>query len=96
MKNQTDPSSLLNLDPNEIGTGLFLVPDPNQADYGAATKLTVQDITYGEAVVRGTFSMAFKWIKGGTKIPNKPCGQPCVASCVEIGCLCNYATGRCE
>lgn len=98
--NQTNQELLDDLRPDELGTGLFLVPDVKSDVFGAARKIAISDITYDEALRRGAFTMGFKWV------PNKVapfsdllearCGQRCVWTCVELGCVCNRARGICE
>jgi hypothetical protein len=99
MINETNPGWLEGLDPDSLGIGLFLVPDVSSDQFGAAQKLMVPDITYPQCVQRGMFTIAFKWVPhsvGTTSADLETrCGQPCVRTCVERGCICNPITGVC-
>jgi hypothetical protein len=101
MRDQTDRDWLKGWKQNDLGTALYLVPE----DIGKSLRGSlVQDVTYGEARAIGGMRLAheMKWIPhshaGFTDILSRggACGQPCTDSCVELGCLCNQATKRCE
>jgi hypothetical protein len=90
--NQTKPFSL-DTDQN-IGTGVFAVPDPENPEFGAAKAVVVPRITYQECVMRGEFTMAFKWIPGPQAYIECPVvGERCVKDCGHDYCLC--VRGRC-
>jgi hypothetical protein len=91
--NQTKPS-YLSVD-EKFGTGVFAVPDPKKPEFGAAIAVVVPNITYQDCVMRGEFTIAFKWIPGAQahtiKCPVE--GEPCVEDCGHDYCLC--VKGRC-
>jgi hypothetical protein len=94
--NQTDPSYLESGDSSEEGTGIFAVPDPQNAEFGAAKAIVVAGIKYTECVLRGEFTMAYKWIPKRIMAAVTKCpvaGQRCVRDCGHDSCLC--VRGRC-
>ena len=62
MQNQTEQDWLENLEPNALGTGLFLLPDVHSDKSGATRGVFVPDITYIQCVQRGWRTISFKWI----------------------------------
>jgi hypothetical protein len=95
--NQTNPAHLEPKEPNEKGTGVFAVPDPQSGEFGAAKAIIVNGITYDECVKRAEFTMAFKWIPQRLSSAVIPCpvkGERCVKDCGDdYYCLC--VKGRC-
>ncbi|SDQ36478.1 hypothetical protein SAMN05445850_0405 [Paraburkholderia tuberum] len=102
MLNQTNPDDLFDIQPEELGTGYFLIPDVESDEYGAATKVPKTDITYSDCIRRGEFTMGYRWV------PNRKaqdleaanatnCKGPCNGECWRRGhdCVCNDAQGRC-
>lgn len=104
MKNQTDLDSLSDMslyELNNLGTGIFLIPNVESSIYADAKKVFVPDITYGDCVRRGEFAMAFKWVPHSEatflELSTARCTcRPCISSCVEKSCICNERTGRCQ
>jgi hypothetical protein len=96
VQNQTDPAVLSQGKPDDLGTGVFAIPDPTSPDYGATTKILVDDITYQECVKRGHATVAFKWVphKNGamdSELKDSKCaiaGARCVDRCAPPGCMC--------
>src|SRR4051812_42045388 len=94
VQNQTDPAILSQGKQDDLGTGVFAIPDPTSPDYGATTKVLVDKITYQECVKRGLATVAFKWVphKNGAINPeliDSKCpiaGVRCVDRCVPPGC----------
>jgi hypothetical protein len=101
-QNQTDPKWLNPADPDELGTGLFLVADVQTTEQPLATKREpVKDLTYLACIQRGHLTIAFKWIPhriaSYSTIANKVCNpEPCVLTCVEAGCICDPVSGVCK
>lgn len=62
-KNQTNAKSIeaLKKKPNAIGTGLFLVPAPENGVLEYRT-VAVANLDYSECVKRGHTTVAFSWI----------------------------------
>ena len=95
-QNQTDPGALIQGKPNDLGTGVFAIPDPTSSDYGATRKVLVDGLTYQECVKRGLSTVAFKWVphKHGAQAPELKdsicaiAGARCVDRCAPPGCLC--------
>ncbi len=101
MDNQTSLAILSNIQPTDLGTGIFLLPDVESPIFGAAIKRCIADIIYPECVKRGQFAMAFKWVPNSAmtfqQIQINACGQLlCVDSCAPEGCVCNRAQGICQ
>jgi hypothetical protein len=61
-KDQTDPKGLEASEFDDLGTGLFLIPDVQKEELDAQLKVFVPDITYHECIKRGKHTMAFRWI----------------------------------
>lgn len=59
---QTDQTWLEGLSPQQLGTGIFLIPDVHSKQFGAAQRVLVQNITYSDCARRGICAMAFKWV----------------------------------
>ena len=108
MYDQTDPQQTANVAPDELGTGLFLVPPPNPFPttraIGVLVASQILDVTYRECRVIAALrdAHAMKWVPhrvglfGDLQATRGTCGQPCTGTCVEIGCLCNEITHRCQ
>lgn len=100
MHNQTDPTDLLDIEPTDLGTGIFLIPDIQDPQFGAMRKEFIPDISYLECVRRGSFAFAFKWVPqtvaSEAQLRHSNCSAPCVQTCVMKGCLCNTSRGVCE
>jgi hypothetical protein len=95
LQDQTDPNWLGQ--PDELGTGIFLVPDVTKAVPRAVNKMWVQTITYTDCQIRGTLTVAFKWVPNRVAsfidMQSKPCvPHTCVDTCVEPGCVCKDGT----
>jgi hypothetical protein len=89
---QTDAAEVQKVDPLHRGSGVFAVPDPEQATYMAYTKKVVPNITYPECRQRGAFCIAFKWVPRTldaaiTTCPQPPNGMLCVKSCANDVCF---------
>ncbi|MCL5999203.1 MAG: hypothetical protein M1546_24535 [Chloroflexi bacterium] len=102
MKNQTDPNWLEGLQPEQLGTGLFLLPDVFSERYAAMIVAAVPQITYPQCVLRGMFAVAYKWVPERIASfeqlqEDVDCGDtmPCAGQCRRLGCMCNDATGLC-
>lgn len=102
MWDQTDRTWLVGVNPDEeLGTGLYLVPDPRPNDPDAVRKVLDQDITYNECRTRGDTSgaRAIKWvphtIASYPMVTSTACGAPCQDTCVEFGCVCNERKQLC-
>lgn len=61
-KDQTDPKWLDASEFDDLGTGLFLVPDVLKEELDAKQKIFVPNITYIECVKRGKHTIVFRWI----------------------------------
>ncbi len=100
MQNQTNVDWLVDLGSDQLGTGLFLIPDVRVNVFGAAFKHLIPDITYTDCIMRGAFVIAVKWvphtIADFQTLQGTGCGRRCVATCVEPGCICNPYRGQCE
>jgi hypothetical protein len=80
VKNQTEEKWLEFSNPEDLGTGIFLIPDVKSDKFGAAQKLVVPDITYPQCVQRGMFTIAFKWVPHSVASASElevPCEQQC-------------------
>ena len=103
MKNQTNISWLRDYPNDNLGLGVFLVPNPFSEQFGAAHKVSVPSISYPECIKRGSFCIAFQWIPqtmvSDLNIDTEttvPQGEKCVDYCYEPGTLCNEQTGVCQ
>jgi hypothetical protein len=91
-QNQTDPQWLRAAGTTKLGTGIFLIADVTRPGPDAFRKQLVRDLTYTQCLERGTFALAFKWIPTSvasySSLADAACGEPCVDTCVEFGCVC--------
>lgn len=100
MKNQTEPNWVIEYG-DENGLGLFLVPDPQSETFGAAKVVEANGISYDSCLVRGYFTIAFKWIPQtilgqAENEPDHKCKGRCVETCRDPLCICNRVNGRCQ
>lgn len=91
-KNQT-LEDWLPLEDAELGTGVFLVADPQKTSGPAARTLLVKDITFSECVRRGAYAISFKWVprrvRPEIKVEDEgPCQGSCVDTCPRPLCFC--------
>jgi hypothetical protein len=98
MRNQTDPSWITGPE-NEMGTGIFLIPNVESEQIGAVRKVFVPDLTYVDCARRGILAVAFKWVPqriASFQVLNQSSCRPerCVSSCTEPGCMCDQ--GVCQ
>jgi hypothetical protein len=99
MHDQTEQGWLKTSKQGEYGTALFLVPQGKEVRGSYA-----QDVTYDEARAIGGMRLAraMKWIPHShasfddIRSSSGACGQACEGSCVELGCLCNETTKKCQ
>jgi hypothetical protein len=95
---QTDPRWLVDLDADQLGTGLFIVSqtDPNQIK-----KSKKSDVTYSAfkdyAVLEQ--AIAIKWvphtIADETTVLRLKCHGYCETTCVQPGCICDSINHKC-
>jgi len=100
MDNQTNPEWLIELTPESLGTGIFLMPDVFSERFGDMIAPAVPNITYGNCIQRGMFAVAFKWVPERIStyealLKSPKCYGPCVDTCKQPGCICNKITGQC-
>jgi hypothetical protein len=92
MHDQTDPSWLRDSNPQDLGTGIFLVPDVISDEIGAVRRVIVPDLTHQQCERRGAFTPAFKWvpqwIASVEVIQRTDCHGDCTVLTDEPGCLC--------
>lgn len=99
MANQTRRQDLEGIEDEDLGTGFFLIPDVEDSQYGAARKIEIAGITYSDCIIRGHFTMEFKWVPNRVMEANPDsrsrCDAPCVDECIRLRCVCNQAVGNC-
>lgn len=61
-QDQTEDEWLQQTQPEDLGTGLFLVPEIETNDRGRTHKVLVPNITYNECVRHGQGICVFKWV----------------------------------
>ena len=93
LQNQTDENWLDPTQPYELGTGLFVIANPQSNQHNAVTGVVIKDIEYRDCVTRGAMAVAFKWIPHRiapfTIITAGTCsGKSCVYTCANYRCLC--------
>jgi hypothetical protein len=103
MWDQTDHQWLTNLKFSDPGTGVFLVPAPNDESIKAVRKMHVGGITYPMCVRLGgdIHAVAIKWVPEtiasiGDLRDTTCTRRECKDTCVKPGCLCNPDTNVCE
>lgn len=98
MHDQTDPSWLRDSKPEDLGTGIFLIPDVTSDDIGAVTRVVVPNLSHRECGKRGAFTPAFKWVPYWVAdidaIQHAGCYGDCTVLSDEPGCLCLLGTNR--
>ena len=60
-QDQTEEAWLENTQSDDLGTGIFLVPDVEQSNRGEVKKVLVPNITYHNCVQRGA-NCVYKWV----------------------------------
>lgn len=66
--NQTENEWMEQASKGELGTGLFLVPDIENSEYGRVRKVLVPNLTYDECGRRGTGICIFKWVPHSVRL----------------------------
>jgi len=102
MFDDTHPDWLVKSSPWSLGTALYLIPaKPGGDDMMGSHALNV---TYVECRMIGGNRLAdvMKWVPHDIMSfadivkHTGACGDPCVGTCVEAGCLCNRRKKICE
>lgn len=75
-QNQTEDEWLEQTQPDDLGTGIFLVPDVENSDGSAVRKVFVPDITYHDCVRRGN-ACIFKWVPYSVRSHDELVGGTC-------------------
>lgn len=75
-QNQTEDEWLEQTQPDDLGTGIFLVPDVESIDRGAVRKVLVPNITYLDCVQRGV-ACVFKWVPHSVRSYDELAGGTC-------------------
>lgn len=93
LHNQTDPTWVANHDEDELGVGIFLIPDVASDVPYALKSEVVDDITYSTAVAKAHLVISFKWVphrisrvSSMKKAPT--CLGDCVDTCPKPQCFC--------
>lgn len=95
---QTDPQWLIDLSPDHLGTGLFLV---KESDSAAIKKLHKSDIRYGQFKGYGSLkqAIAIKWVPHSISdeetLLRLQCHGSCEETCVQPGCICDATNHQC-
>lgn len=61
-KDQTNRDWINGIEPTQLGTGIFLIPDVEKNEYGTCKQVVVGDIGYHDCIRRGLHAKAFKWV----------------------------------
>ncbi|HCS51586.1 hypothetical protein [Rubinisphaera sp.] len=80
MNNQTEGRFLQNVTPDDKGTGVFALPDVESSEIDAVKVIRVKNLTYKECILRGLFTMSFKWVpdshlESEGYLSEKTCGE---------------------
>lgn len=98
VQNQTSSAHLTSSPVGTLGTGVFLLADVRSTSDGGVRKEFVENLTYEDCVERGRLALAFKWVPHAiateSSVKKTPCGDPCVDTCIALGCLC--FEGKCR
>lgn len=95
MWDQTEQQWLSSSDPEELGTGLFLIPDPRDDDPKAVRKISEPDITYIQCKRKGDdiSARAIKWVPHTVSsyfaLLRIMCQGHCKQKCNQPGCMCD-------
>ena len=96
LQDQTLPEWLGNYVETELGTGIFVIANPDDVD-NPYSKIFIEGITLASCKQRGLAAIAFKWVPGriapAGQLRSSNCGAPCVYTCTQIGCVC--IEGKC-
>jgi hypothetical protein len=96
---QTDPQWLVDLTPEQLGTGLLLVKQP---DSDKTVKVHKSDIRYDQFKIYAGLqsSIAIKWvphtISDQATLLGLKCHGYCETTCVKPGCICDSANHQCS
>lgn len=84
--------------PDELGTGVYAIPDARSPLPGGMRKIYVTDISHADfRDIQVPSSTDYQWVPKSIEdfwsLSRKSCGQPCPSGeCVEPGCLCSQGT----